>query len=131
MRASTAHVAFMASSLTAPLRNTLSPKRVTSRHFAVARQHSRREPRNQFRGFHADRIAADVNGGVAGHGSILPGGALQRSWAGLSTARIGCPTIYAGDAVMAYLTGIGRYRLAYRRSRPASARASSGGALKV
>jgi hypothetical protein len=37
MRASTAQVAFSASSLTAPLRNTLSPNRVTSRSDARTR----------------------------------------------------------------------------------------------
>ena len=45
-----------------------------ARDFAVGRQDARRLAGNHLRGFHADGVAADVDGGVAGHASILSGG---------------------------------------------------------
>jgi len=42
-----------------------------TRHFAVGRQHTGRLPAGNLGGFHADRVAADVDGCVSGHLSSI------------------------------------------------------------
>src|ERR1035441_8850685 len=68
---------------------------------AVARQHTRRQARHHFGGFHADGVAADIDGGVAGHASILSGGVQQRGYDSAESTAIVCRGVHRREQVLA------------------------------